>query len=144
MIRLEVKGLRVLQEQLLQLEAKLASKAIYKAARKAFQSVLDDARARAPVDTGLLKRRIKIQVIKPKRGETLTVVGLRISRSVPRGTPGKNARTWQWFEFGIPSRGIGAQPFLRSSLDSNAEKVLSMFKAELAFEIEEAIKAGAK
>ena len=139
MIEMKLHGMKELEAQLKELEAKLAASTLAKAARKAFRPVLLDARRKAPKDTGLLRRRIKIQVIAPKKGGTKLAVGLRLSRRTPKGDKGKNARNWHWFEFGIPSRGIAAQPFFRSALDSNAARVLEIFKEELASQITQAL-----
>ncbi len=49
------------------------------------------------------------------------------------------ARRWHFIEFGVPSRGIPAKPFLRPAMDSNRQSVLSRFTERLKKSVDNAI-----
>lgn len=148
-MKIKLHGLDELEKQLQEITEfvtpgsnKAAGKTLLGAARRAFKVVQRSAKSKAPEDTGLLKRRIKVQAVTPKRGDKGVVVGLKLSRnpkSLDKG--GKpEARNWAWYEKGIPSRGIPAKPFFRPALDENATAVVNSLKEYLAKGIEELLK----
>jgi HK97 gp10 family phage protein len=144
-VSVEVRGLKDLQQQLLELGAELAQKTLAKAARKAFLPVLNAAIAKVPVDTGLTRDNIKITVAKPKKGDSVVVVGLRIAKAAPRQrADGSMAKSpdfrWHFIELGVAAHGIAARPFLRPALDENADQVVSSLKEELEKAISQALK----
>lgn len=141
MIKIKLHGYKELTKQLDELKKLLSySRVMARAAAKAFKPVLETARANAPEDTGLLKRRIKMKVIRPKLGTGwMVAVGLYVGT---KPGPKTEARNWAWYERGIPSRGIAAQPFFRAALDQNAELVTTLFKEALAVEIRNALRGG--
>lgn len=147
MFKISLFGTKELQEDLKQLKKLLSYvKVMSRAARTAFRPVLDSARAKAPVDTGLLRRRIKMRTVAPPGGEPVVAVGLVLGKH-PKSLRGKTraeARNWAWYEKGIPSRGIAPQPFLRPALDANREQVVKLFKEMLAKEIEKAFRGKKK
>jgi HK97 gp10 family phage protein len=138
-IKLKVNGLKKLNDELKKLDKKIAKKMVGKAAREAFKPVLEAAKRKAPKRSGLLRKRIRMATASEKNK---FVVGLKLSQT-PRTLEGSGfhrkarstkleARNWAWFEKGIPSRGIPAQPFFRPALDENAQKVVSKFTTLLA------------
>ena len=104
--------------------------------------MLEAAKALAPVDTGALRDAIRISVVKPKTGDAVVVVGLRISgRGINqarvaaaafgegqfRQTP--PSRRWHFIELGTSE--LAAHPFLRPALDTNAAAVTALLMEEL-------------
>lgn len=134
-------GMAALQEQLTNLGAELGVKAMAQAARQAFKPVLEAARAMAPVDTGELRDSLRLSVKKPRAGDGVVVVGLRIGGSKgAKGLP--PARRWHLAEFGTAFQ--AAHPFLRPALDQNAAAVLELLKTELVKSIAKAIQKKGK
>ncbi len=135
----EVQGLSALQEQLVELGAELGRKALAQAARKAFKPVLENAKQLAPRDTGALAESLRLAVVKPKGGDTVIAVGIRVAavKGASRDAM-PPARRWHFIELGTVK--LAAHPFLRPALDANASRVLDDLKRELAKSIQRAIK----
>lgn len=149
-VGLKVEGLRELQDQLIEMVGTVgAVKALAKAGRKALLPVLMEAKARVPVDTGLLRDSLKITVKKaPKNSEAAVVVGIKVAvgkgggksdlkklSGAERKRAWRKSAHWRWhfIEFGTSK--MAAKPFLRPSFDRNAQRMVDMLRAELAKEI---------
>jgi HK97 gp10 family phage protein len=133
-VTVSVRGLRDLQAQLTELGAEVAQKTLAKAARKAFLPVLEAAVAKVPVDTGLTRDNIKIMVSKPRQGDSVVVVGLRIAKAPPRQRADGSVASspdWRWHFIELGTKSVPARPFLRPALDQNADQVVSGLKVEL-------------
>ena len=143
---MKIEGLKDLHDQLEGLGAVLAAKVLAVAARKAFAPVLEDARNRVPVDTGLLRDGIRIQVQRPKSGDSVVRVGLRIA--AVKGAKKLGRRTasphWRWHFVELGTSKMSARPFLRPALDGNAGAVVNNLKAELAAGIRRALRRKAR
>jgi len=138
---IELRGFAELREKLQQLPDKLAAKVLAKAMKAAFQPVLDDAKAKVPVDTGALRDSLRIAFRRGGRGEPMRV-GIRIgssskvkqaglAKAVFGGTTkAPPARRWHFIELGTAD--LAAHPFLRPALDANQGRVLSILKTEIA------------
>ncbi len=153
-----VQGLPELQAQLRELGATMAARVLATAARKAFMPVIEAARARAPTAnestgaTGITKESIKIRVIRPKSGDTVVQVGLRIARSAEaaglvrasRGVVKRRDASWRWHfvEFGTVHQ--AARPFIRPAMDENAQQVIDELKKELVKGINKVLRKSAK
>jgi HK97 gp10 family phage protein len=141
-IDLKLEGLEAVQEQLKELEAVAAARALARAARKAFAPVLEEARARAPVDTRLLRDHISIATVRPKGGAAVVRVGLKV-RAV-RGAQKLGRKTasphWRWHFVEVGTVKMAAKPFMRPALDGNAQRVVDLLKAELVTSIGRALK----
>ena len=143
LVTFNVSGFDVLEAQLLELGAELALKTLAAAARKAFKPVLDAAIGRVPVKSGALRDSIKITVKKPKEGDAVVVVGLKIGKAAEYKTGElAPARRWHFIELGTSK--YAAHPFLRPALDGQAPEVLDSLKTEIAAAIERAVKRKAK
>ncbi len=155
----KLKGVAELQDQLTEiLGVELGVKALAVAARKAFAPVLETAKSLVPVDSGALRDSLKLTVKKNGGGDTVIMVGLKISGPArPKGIDAiaakyaghfgggeglKPARRWHWIELGTAKR--SAHPFLRPALDQNAQEVLDLLRTELAAQIEKALRKRAK
>ena len=145
MITLDVRGLDGLQQQLDELQdVTLAVKALAAAARKAFKPVLETAKALVPVDSGDTREALRLAVKKPRGGEPVVVVGLKILATKTKETVLElsPARRWHWIEFGTAH--MAAHPFLRPALDQNAQLVLDLLRVELNKSIARIKKRAAK
>jgi HK97 gp10 family phage protein len=138
-IAIKVTGLTTLFEQLRSFGDEVGAKILRTAARKAFQPVYAAAHRYAlpSMDTGALLDAIKLQVAKPKEGDTIVAVGIRISGKMPRsfkrarGLDHRNpARRWHFVEFGTVN--MPAAPFLRPAMEQNQDVVIAILKRELA------------
>lgn len=151
LVEFKLTGLSDLQAQLEDLGTELGVKALAQAARKAFQPVLDAAKAMAPAYSGALRASLKLKVAKPKGADdTVVVVGIKISGG-PKDSSGgallgkeelPPARRWHFIELGTAK--MAAHPFLRPALDANASAVLDLLKVEIANSIEKALKKRAR
>lgn len=154
MISATLTGFKELNAQLEALQdVALAVKVLAAAARKSFLPVLEAARAAAPRDTGALAEAIRISVVKPKSGDAVVVVGLKIAgpkKFIGPKTQAQAAQAkklppkarWHFAEFGTAFQ--AAHPFLRPALDNHANEVVELLKAELAKGIERAVRKQAK
>lgn len=148
---MKLHGAKDLVDQLEQLKLAVELKVLAQACRKAFKPVLAAAVAAAPFRTGLTRSNIKIQVQKPKSGDSVVVVGLRVAkvpgmwRTGPRGGKRDESPHWRWhfIEIGAPAHGIKPNPIFRRALDTNAEQVLATLKTELQKGIDRALRKGA-
>lgn len=155
----KVEGLSELLANLEALPRELASKnggPLSKALRKAANLIRDDAEARAPSDTGNLRRQIRAMRSRNPRehGATeLYMVGVRRTRmtakakkNAPRTKGGKidrraagDAFYWRFIEFGAYGGKVAAKPFLRPAFEARKEQALTTFKDELAAGIKAAV-----
>jgi HK97 gp10 family phage protein len=138
---IRLRGVKELKKQLEQIEQLVVRKELKRIARESFKIVLTYARERAPEDSGLLRKRIKMRVVTLKEGGVAVGLYLSSKPDTLKGAKKPEARNWAWFERGIPSRGIGAQPFFRSSLDSNADAVVSKFREEMKLAIDKVVRS---
>jgi HK97 gp10 family phage protein len=111
-----------LSKRLRELGPKIARKHGRKAVRAGAKPVLDEARRRVAVDTGALKKSLRIVSAKP-RGST---VGAQVRSLAPHA---------HLVEFGTVK--MAAQPFLRPALDARAQEALDRMGAVIADAIEQ-------
>jgi len=136
---MRVDGLEAAKARLLELrDAALTAKVLSQAARKAFKPVIEAARQKVPVDTGLLRDSIRVTAKQPKRGDTSIVVGLRIAAGGGGGK--RESAAWRWHFVELGTAKLPARPFLRPALDRNHQAVLELFKVELQKSIAKALK----
>ena len=120
-----------LEEKLQTLGTKLAKSAMRKALKAGGQILLDEAKLRAPVDTGALRDSIDMKVSTNTKAESGTVtIGAKLDQVV-RKAGGDQSQTpgvyGMFVEFGVPSRNIAAKPWLRPSFDSKGEAAVEAF-----------------
>jgi HK97 gp10 family phage protein len=137
-----------LEKELVALGANEGRKTLTRAARKAFTPVLESARAGAAVDSGLTRDNIVIATQKPKDGESVVNVGLRVKKSKETRLrkDGRKATSphWRWHFKEVGTVDQPAQPFMRPALDANAETVVSDLRGELRKAIDRVLKKRAK
>jgi len=73
-VKFELKGLAEAKAALKQLPDKLGKRVMQQAARKAANVVLHAARAAAPVDTGNLRKHIKVKALRPMNNQVFTMI----------------------------------------------------------------------
>ena len=139
-VNFKIEGMETLQAQLLKLGAEAGVKALAEAARIAFAPVLEAAKSMAPVKTGALRDSLRLTLKKPKNGELVIVVGLRIAGGKGVGEEADPARRWHFEEFGTAH--MAAHPVLRPALEQNADIVLEERKNQSAKAIQRAIERG--
>lgn len=156
--KFKVTGLKELREQLTQLGAIAGQRILASAARTAMKPVLDDARVRVPVASGLLHDALRLATVRPTSGNVVASAGVAIAKKVNQEIPvvldedeeepvsdltttarvdGPRHR-WHFVEFGTVN--MAAQPFLRPAFDARKGEALDRFKKFLRKKIEKARK----
>jgi len=104
---------------------KIEKKLVSQSLRKAAKVVLKEAKNNVPVNTGTLKKSLGI-VAERQRGREKKVlkVGARADQRW-RGYHG------HLVEYGVPARGIPAQPFLRPAVQTKFEEFLKEYMDSL-------------
>jgi len=99
--------------------AKMKAKRI-KTAEQIALFIEAEAKMRAPVDTGHLRRSISHEVNNTEDQSKIYV--------------GTNVEYAPYVEFGVESKNIKAQPYLRPAIDENIEKIKEMIKKGMSVE----------
>lgn len=120
---IDVVGAPELKAQLAALEGRIAKKLTRQAMRKAQKIVLADAKRRVPVDTGALKKSLKVRALRRSRSrfgvEIRTGEGLFVGKTFYDG----------FIELG--TKRMRAKPFLRPALYDNESRVRAEFARSL-------------
>lgn len=154
-----------LKRQLEGLKKSFAKKVVNKAARAAARPILERAKANCPVDTGALKKSIKMRAVRSNRSGYAGVwiaPGTREELGIPQGAKyyypsavefgrrpkgsgvSAGGRTKSKKERG-KNPGMHAKPFLRPAFDSLKDTSYGIFRDELGKIIDvETAKAAAK
>jgi len=74
-MEVEMRGFKELEKSLLQLETKVAKKVVRQALRAGGKILLKAVKQKVPVDTGELKKNIKVKAGKRKKGQASIFVG---------------------------------------------------------------------
>ena len=122
-MEIEIVGLRELEDKLSNLDEKL-SRALEEALEEIAEKIRDDAKSFAPVDTGSLRKSIRVE----REGE--------LQFSVVAGGGGViNPRTGRevdyagYVEFGT-SR-MSPQPYMQPALEKNRDEILKIVKRKI-------------
>lgn len=141
-------GLEAVTAQLLSLDAEVAQKTLAKAARKAFARVLEAAKAMVPVDSGDLRDSLQLSVSKPRKGDGVVIVGLKIRNRAAKRSGGRwkgklpPSRRWHFIELGTIHS--SPHPFARPALDSEAQQVIDDLRVQLNAAIEAAVRKNSR
>lgn len=119
----QITGLRELDAALKELAWPAARRALRKGMRRGANVIRDEARARAPVDTGHLKRSITTRERSDEGAD------MRFAVEVPRG-----AFYGRFLEYGTSK--MAAKPFLRPAAEAKTEEAVSTMRDALADAIE--------
>lgn len=135
-------SLNGVDEKLTKLGPTIARNTLRKALRVASKLIEDDAKARAPVDTGDLRDSIKTTVTTSAKKESATaIVGPTIDQSLiknGRSTSQSPGVYGKFVELGTKS--VHPQPFLRPAFDSKGEAAVEALIEEIWKGLEEAAK----
>ena len=126
-----------LQRKLHSLGNKIEKKIVRRALRTAAKVVLQAAKARVPVDTGALKKGLKVRATKRSR----TIIGVHI-RTPTRAELGIHPDDPGYYpaviEYG--AEGHAAQPFLRPAMDEARDKARQVIADSIRAGIAEAVR----
>jgi HK97 gp10 family phage protein len=151
MATIHISGAREMEMVLRQIPDYIAKKALNAALREAAKPILDEARALAPVGQQS-KGRVRMRTT--KRGKVsitnygklklllkiVTVPARLTSHSATVAVTVGKAFWGMWVEFGIPSRHIGARPFMRPAFEGKKMDALNQLGKALGEQIEKAAK----
>lgn len=151
----EVRGLKELADALRALPKELASKnggPLAVALRKAANVIKNEAKARAPVATGLLKKNIIVRRDRKLPPDVNEMFELRVKAVKKKYANNKRNRRmrrdgnaydvdgsafyWRFLEFG--TKKMRARPFMRPAFEAKKEAALQTFTTELAKAIDKA------
>lgn len=153
-MKLNAKALAAVRRQLWTIEKDARPKALRAAMRKAFAPVRDDARARAPHDTGELREALSLAWATGK-SKSHGAVGLVARTTSTRSKQARMAaavfgeaqtkavppsRRWHFAELGTATQ--RATPYIRPALDANAQKVIDALGREVDKAVKRAVKKG--
>lgn len=132
MIDISMLGDKKLQRQLSKLPARVEKRIVRKALRAAARPVLRAAKQKCPVDTGALKKGLKIRARKRSRKS------FGVDVSTPTREKLGIASDSKWYypalvEYGYVRKGItyAARSFLRSAKDATRSAALAILKREI-------------
>lgn len=133
MATVKITGLKELDAKLKSLSEKLQRKIAKEAVTKASEPILHDARANAPVETGLLVSTLVTKARKRKGGFSARV-------QTAQGDFKGDAFYASFIEYGAPGAGIKPEPFMRPAFDKNVQKAIQIVVDELTRGINAATK----
>ena len=138
MIEVKVLGLEELKARLRRLPAEMQQGPVKGAIGAAGRVVQKEAKLRAPVRTGTLKRAIYVTRSKSlSTGNRETaIVGVRSGKKYQKRK--QDAWYWRFVEFGIPQ--MGAQPFLRPAFEGTKTAQIRAFKVYLEKGLDRVVK----
>lgn len=120
------------------MEVKVQRKITRKVLRKAMKIILQAVKQRAPVDTGRLKKFMKVKAVKRQR----KFIGIHIMMP-ERSKIGISGEDKYYYpaviEYGSDKR--KARPFMRPGFDQSHERAWKIIQSEMKKEIEAVIKA---
>lgn len=122
-VKTEIEGAKEMDKLLKLLPVKMAASILDASVRTGAVIIRDDAKSRAPVDTGELRDSIRIQKI----GSKQTITEFRVG-------PDKNHWYGIFAEFGTSED--SAHPFLRPAFDTNASDALDKIGEQIGKKIE--------
>ena len=150
LFKMELKGAKELEKALLELPKRIGKNAIKRALVKVAGPIAEDAKSRAPVDSGKLKERIAVSATLSRRqrkgrnkdkGLVEVFVGAGARRHAVLVEFGSGPRQ---HESGKGTGQVQPQPFMRPAWEAGKQKALDSLARELAVEIERAAARAAK
>jgi HK97 gp10 family phage protein len=143
----KVEGLKELALALKALPEKMGQRALNAAAMAGAEIIRKAAANAAPMGDPDAPT-LKLNIIKRKARKTSNNLNAEVhiaprSKGSKNKDDPKNVYYWRFVEFGRPSQGVPADPFLRPAFDANKYKAVDAVKERLAKRIEvEATKLG--
>lgn len=118
-LSVEITGLKELDQALQELAWPAARRALRKGMRQGANVVRDEARAKAPVDSGNLKRLIRTRERSEDQGN------MRFAVEIPR-----SAFYGRFLEYGTSK--MAAKPFMRPAAENKTEEAVTKMRDALA------------
>jgi HK97 gp10 family phage protein len=147
MMSVDIKGLKELQAALNQLPREVQKRPLRAAVSAAAKVIQDEAKRRAPIDTGNLRKAIYrtrsrsgsgagqetflVAVKKGKAEYANTTRNRRLNRVGKKYQTQGEAYYWRFIEFGRPSQGVAAKPFLRPAFENKKQMAVDVLKQKL-------------
>lgn len=133
-IQCQITGLRELETKMIALGPKLGMQAMRSALNAGAQTIKKDVQARAPFNTGKMKKNVYVTRSRSESGPTQMtyIVGIRSGKK--EEIKGRDAFYWRFLEFG--TKFIAARPFLRPAFESKKHEALTKFKQKLSQRLE--------
>ena len=100
---------------------KKTTKEAHRACKRGAQIVRNDAKRRVPVESGALKRSIRVKESKFKeKGGYIVLTGGIVS--------GKDTYYWRWVHYGSKRHKKERVPYMTQALEANRNKIIKEFK----------------
>lgn len=134
-VRIRTEGFAELAERLKQLGPRVAKNALRRAVSSGAAVVRNDARSRAPVDTGEMKKDIQIKREKDERGSFMAKYAVFVRSGKKSRMSGrardvqKDSFYWKFLEYGTSK--MPAQPFMRPAFEARKEEALKVIGEKL-------------
>jgi HK97 gp10 family phage protein len=151
MMTVKIEGLEQLKKALNQLPVEIQQRSLRSAVSAGAKVVVDAAIAKAPTDTGSLKKAIYryrsrsasgtgretyyVGVRKGKKAYADTARNRRLNRVGKKYTVQGEAYYWRFLEFGTAK--MQARPFLRPAFEGSRTKILDVMKQRLGKSIQD-------
>jgi HK97 gp10 family phage protein len=141
-VKMEIKGLKELSDAMRKLPVNVARNGLRRAVSSGAKVIQIEARSRAPVDTGEMRRDIMIKRERSTKGEMSAEYSVFVRSGKKSRLAGKKrgvARDsfyWRFIEFG--TKHMGKQPFMRPAFEAKKEVAANTIKKTLAEAIEKA------
>jgi len=139
-VTMKIEGLRELQAKLQQMAPNVARNGLRAATSAGAALIRDEAKARAPVDTGEMKR--DIQMKRDRESATYRAVysvyvraGKKSRLSGKARGVDKDSYYWRFVEFGTCK--MAARPFMRPAFEAQKEAAVEAIRDKLAQRIAE-------
>ena len=145
LVQMRIEGLEELRDKLLKLKRVTGRKVVRKALNEASKPILRTAKAKVPVDTGLLRKSLGRKQKSYRGGRSVVIIGPRTGFKREVTVAGKKqvrnpAKYSHLVEFG--TRRTAAKPFLRPAFDELLHQTVAAITNTIADGIEaEATKA---
>lgn len=140
-IEFKVIGIREVVQRLHQVETKLERKILRKAAREAARPIRAKAESLAPMDSGRLKRSIKIRAKKrSRRGFGVNVwTGTREELEIDSEARGYYPMSLEYGFVTASGTRVAERSFMRRALEEETETALDIFEREVLTGLEAAL-----
>lgn len=139
-VTVKIEGLADLNRRLTQLPKAIQGRPLRTAVAAGGRVIQQEAKARVPVDTGLVRDRIRVMSMRQEQRNARAEVVVGVRR-VEKNTRRTDPFYWRFIEFG--TRFKPARPFLRPALENKRTEAVDAIRERLAKRIEiEAQKLG--
>ena len=129
-VTVRVTGMKELAAKLQSFGPKLARNGLRAAVSAGAEVIRKDVQARAPEDTGVLRRAVYKKQIREESNNTKQTFYLGVRSGKKYQKKKQDAFYWRFLEFG--TKHIAARPFVRSAFESKKNEAVERMKEKLA------------